>query len=424
MNATTRSISLPEADTGMRRSERRAIVVATVVCMIGACFSFKLVDRLAVSNLAQILGLLILIAGVPRLFRAKDVALWVLTAAGVLLAGVSVLAIYDYEIQWQYSLFYGLCLLWILALLQLTRSPERARAVLDGARMAIPIITIYLSAMLLFDLATGEARRRLGFDDKSHASVYACVLAFFALRLLTTRWRLLIALCLFTVSLLTISRLPFIFAPAFLIAFFIEYRKVRKEAKTAIGVFCAHLLLVGAIVVPIVLASSAAEYFTSFARVFGAGERSDASTQAHLLLLQYAAQLKFDSLPNLLFGVTPGGYSGVLIGSGIDVSAFAATDPPGYEKMLQGIAPMHSSTGTIMLEFPLWIGLGYLCLLVWCLARLFRAHEFIVGLMLVSLVAATTFYSSVTELYFSMALSLALATVGIHRTKQTREIDT
>jgi hypothetical protein len=395
--------------------ERRTIVLAITIALIGACFSFKIVDRLAVSNLAQILSLLILLTGVSRLLRPKDVALWVLTAAGVLTAAWAMLDIYGYSIQWQYSLFYGLTLIWVLALIQLCRAPEQAAAVLRAAQVAIPFIAVYLASMLALDLATGDDRRRLGFDDKSHASVYACVLAFAALRVLKTPWRLLIALALFVVSLLTISRLPFIFAPGFLIAFFIEYRKVRHEAKSAIGVFGVHLLLIGAVAAPIALAGNAAEFFLSFDRVFSSGGRTDASTQAHLLLLQYAAELKFDNLANLLFGVTPGGFASVVVQSGIDVSAFAATDPRGYTRLLEGVAPMHSSTGTILLEFPLWIGLAYLGLMGWCVIKLFKVRETVMALMLGCLFIATTFYSSVTELYFSMAIVLALAAVGVHR---------
>lgn len=405
-------------DVDLSERERKTIVIAIFICLVGACLSFKLVDRLAVSNLAQVLGLLILLMGVPRLLRPKDVALWVLTAAGTLVAAWAMLSIYGYEMQWQYCLFYGLTLLWLLALLQLCRVPERARAVLRAAQLAIPIITVYLAAMLALDLATGDARRRLGFDDKSHASVYACVLAFAALRVLTTRWRLLIALGLFVISLLTISRLPFIFAPGFLVAFVIEYRKVRREARTPIAVYGAHLLLLGAFIAPLVLAGNAAEFFASFDRVFSAGERTDASTQAHMLLLKYAAELKIDNIANAVFGVTPGGFSGVLTRSGVNVSEFAATDPRGYTRMLEGIAPMHSSTGTILLELPIWIGIAYLGLIVWCFAKLVHVRELVMALMIGSLFIATTFYSSVTELYFSVAIALALATIGIHRDPQ------
>lgn len=393
---------------------RRAIIASVIIAAVGACLSYKLVDRLAISNIAQVLGIVVLLAGNPRLLRHQHLAWWISAAGGVFVAAFVVLSLYDYEVQWQYPLFYGLALLWILAVIQICRTRAGSEAVVEGLRIAIPIVLIYLLAMLAIDLGGDSARRRLGFDDKSHASVYACILAFASLRFLRTRWRLLIALAFLTLSLLTISRLPFLFAPGFLIAFLIEYGKVRRQARSALDVYLCHLLLIAAFVAPIAFALTAGDLFDSFNRVFRAGVRADASTQAHLFLLQYAGELKLDNISNFLFGVTPGGYSGTLIASGIDVSGFAATDPAGFEKMLEGTAPMHSSTGTILLEFPIWIGVAYVVLIVWSIVRLIKLREWVVAIMLVSLVIATTLYSSVTELYFSLALSIPLATIGLH----------
>lgn len=407
-----------------RRRRRNAIIASVLICAIGSCISFKLVDRLAVSNLAQVVGLVVLLAGNPRLLRLRDLALLAVTFAGILAAAWLMLGIYGYAIQWQYTIFYALALTWILAVIRVCSTPEGSEAFVEGIRLALPVILLYLSVMFVIDLGTGLDKRRLGFDDKSHASVYTCVLAFLSLRFLRGRWRLFAALAFFTLSLLTISRLPFLFAPAFLLAFFVEYRKVRRSAKTALDVYICHLMLAGAFATPFVLAAYAGDLFASFNRVFTPGSNSDTSTQAHLLLLQYAGELKLENIANFLFGVTPGGYSGTLIRSDVDISQFASTDPPGYEKMLLGIAPMHSSTGTILLEFPIWIGLAYIGLVVWLIVRLLRSREFGIALMVIGFIIATTMYSSVTELYFSLTLAVAIATVGLHPSQgRTHDID-
>lgn len=401
--------SVDAADRQLTAHERGALMASVAICLLGALLSEKIVGRLALSNLAQVVGLLTLLVGVPKLLRGADIAVWLATAIGVLAASFSVSAQYGYVIQVTYSLFYGLALLWLLAVWRAVRIAGGKEAVADALRMTIPIALAYLVLRGGLEFARGQTASAFGMDDKSHASVYACVLAFAALRFLKGRWRLIAGIALFAISLLTISRLPYLFAPGFIGAFLVGYRSVRRGARTVLGVFFCHLLLLGALLVPFVAARSFSGFFVSFVRAFKAGDAEHESTHAHVLLLDYAFHLKVDSIWNFILGVTPGGFSGTLVRSGIDLSEFSATDPHGYESMILGTAPIHSSTVTILLEFPIWVFVAFVVLALWGSYRLWVNKEFILLLMWASLLLATSFYSSVTELYFMVALAIVIA---------------
>ncbi|MFF2371028.1 hypothetical protein [Agromyces sp. NPDC058110] len=385
------------------------MTVSVAIAVIGALLSYKIDGRFALSNVAQIGALVVLLASVPRLLRGRDILFVLLGLAGVLLAAILVSNVYTYRIAPEFTAYYLLVVVWLIGIYRTSRAAGGTEAVARGFRWAIPIVLAYLMVQLAVDLSGGTDRRRLGFDDKSHASVYACFLAFASLRFLRGRSRLLISLAFFVVAFLTISRLPFVFAPVYLIAFVVEYRKVRAEAKTPLEVYFAHLTLAGTILTPLILAAQAAGFFRSFDRVFGSGDFTNASTTAHLLLLKYAAELKIENLGNFFFGVTPGGFAGVLYRSRIDVSQFASIDPPGYEKLMEGTAPMHSSLGSILLEFPIWVSLSYLAMVVWAVIRLRRNREWVMLSFLVGFFAATLFYSSQTELYFCVAWTAVIA---------------
>lgn len=387
----------------------KLVTASIVIATVGSLFSIKLGGRFAVSNVAQIIALLAMLRAYPRLLRGRDLALLALGAGFILVAAISVSVIYDYQITVTHSLFFALAAAYLLAIYRACADHGASDAVALGFRRAIPVALAVLLVMLTIDLGTGSAKRRLGFDDKSHASVMACFLAFAALRFLNTQRRLLYALAFFTISLLTISRLPFIFAPAFVIALLLEYRRVRATARTAWQVYSAHLVIGAIAIAPIVLAQRVGDLFTVFGRVLSPGSNTDASTRAHLLLLDYAAQLKIENFWNFLFGVTPGGFSGVAVRSRIDLREYAAVDPPGWRKFAVGEAPMHSSLGSILLEFPLWVALVYLGLAVWALITLLRRREYIIALLLVSFLMATSVYSSHNELYFYVVWTAAIA---------------
>ncbi|MGI9822620.1 hypothetical protein [Agromyces sp. Marseille-Q5079] len=415
MTASTPHRRPEQPMTALSPTAAKGISVSVAIAVLGALLSYKIDGRFAVSNGAQILALIVLFASVPKLLRSRDIIFLFLGLAGVLLAAVLVSNSYNYRIAPEFTAYYALVAIWLVAVYRATKEHGATDALTRGFRWAIPIALVYLVIQLGIDLGSGTDRRRLGFDDKSHASVYACFLAFASLRFLRGRLRLVISLAFFVMAFLTISRLPFVFAPVYVLAFLVEYRKVRAEARTPLDVYFAHLTLAGTILTPLVLAARAAGFFRSFERVFDSGDFTNASTTAHLLLIQYAVELKLENLGNFLLGITPGGFAGVLYRSRIDVSQFASTDPPGYEKMMEGTAPMHSSLGSILLEFPIWVSVLYLVLVGWAVVRLYRNREWVMLWFLIGFFAATLFYSSQTELYFCVAWTGIIAVAAHSR---------
>lgn len=380
--------------------EARLVTAATVVLVIGMMVSFKLTGRFAVSNVAQVVALVLIFVAHPRVLRPRDVGLFLLALGSVAAAAYAVSAQYGYVIRAEHTLFFGLFGLHLVAVYRMCRDHGNGAAVLEGLRKAIPITLVLVMVLLALDLASGTARRRLGFDDKSHAAVALCFLAFASLRFLRSPLRIIVSLAFFIISLLTISRLPYVFAPAYLIAFLLEYRRIRSHAIHAWQVYGVHLVLLTAVAAPIATAVHAGSYFDSFRRVFVQNDVTNRSNDAHMLLIEYAGRLKVENVWNFLLGVTPGGFSGVTYRSGIDVSEFAAADPAGFRKFVLGEAPMHSTVGSVILEFPLWIAVAFYAFVVVMFVRLAQRQETAMWLYAASLLVASVFYSSHNEVHY------------------------
>ncbi|MEV0892139.1 hypothetical protein [Promicromonospora sp. NPDC050262] len=404
----------PDLRTTGSAREKRLITAATVVLVVGMMISFKLTGRFAVSNVAQAVALGLLLSAHPRLLRPRDVGLFLLALGSVAAAAYSVSALYGYVIQVEHTLFFALFGLHLVAVYRLCHDHGQGAAFAEGLRRAIPVALVLVVLLLAVDLASGDARRRLGFDDKSHAAVALCFLSFASLRFLRTPLRIIISLAFFVISLLTISRLPYLFTPAYLIAFVLEYRRIRSYAVQAWQVYGVHLVLLTAVCAPVVVTVRAGHYFDSFRRVFEQNDVTNRSNDAHLLLLGYAGQVKVENVWNFLLGVTPGGFSGVTYRSDVDVGEFAVADPAGFRKFVTGEAPMHSTVGSVILEFPLWIALVFLALVVVTFIRLARRRETAMWLYAASLLGASVFYSSHNEVHY-IASWTALIAVAFSR---------
>lgn len=395
-------VTTAPSTTGTRQD--RLIAASIVVAASGQFFGDKLDGRLAVSNLAQVAAFALLVAAVPRLFRARDVVVVAASVAAVLVAGVAMERAYGYQIQLQFLAFFVLAGGYLLGIYRAVTGAGAAPAVVRGFEKAIPVTLVIVVVRLGFDiLVVGLDKRSIGFDDKSHAAVACCFLAFASLRFLRSRRRLFYSAAFMIAALLTLSRLPFVFAPFYLIAFAAEYRRLRSGARTAVEVYLIHLMLLALVALPIVLWTRASSYFLVFARVFAPSSTTRDSTTAHLLLIEYAMRLKVHGPTELLLGITPGGYAGVLYRSDVDLSELARVNPLGYLRVSEGTAPMHSSTGSLLLEFPIWIPIVYLALVVACAVRLARRREWTMFLFLGGFMVATSVYSSHNELYFYVA---------------------
>jgi len=390
---------------------RRLVVASTMVITIGMLFGYKIDERLALSNIAQVVGLILLFVAHPRLLRARDVVLILLGLGSVVLAAVSVSLIYGYRADPLHTAYFLAATVYLTAVYRACSERGAGADVAEGVRRSIPPAAAVLLVTGVLERTEGAPFISFGFDDNSHAAVAACFLAFASLRFLRTPLRLILAIAFFAAALLTYSRMPFFFAPFLAIAFAVEYRRLRAEATEAWHVFGAHLLVLAAVAIPVVLARNAAEHFTVFERVLAPGEFTIASTTAHIELLSLGAQLKVDNVWNMLLGVTPGGFAATAVASDIDLTTFAVRDPIAYQAMLDGWAPLHSSLGSVLLEFPAWVAVVFVVVVVLTFVRLLRRREWVMAAFLVGLMAATTLYSSHNEIYFvvSLAVSIAMA---------------
>ncbi|MFF2451831.1 hypothetical protein [Isoptericola sp. NPDC058082] len=371
--------------------------------------SHKLGGRFALSNVAQILSLALLFLAFPRVLRARDVIVIVFSVASVVLAAVHVAVTYGYRASVSHGLYFLVAAVYLLVVFRLSKEHGAGEAFLLGLRRAIPLALVVMLVYLAFDVAAGLPYPRLGFDDNSHTSIAACLLAFAALRFMRSPLRLLVGVSFFAISLITYSRMPFFFAPFFVVAFVVEYSKVRRRATEAWQVYLAHLLVGVTVLIPLVLARNASDLFGAVGRVLAPGDATNASTSAHLVLLSLGAQLKLENIGNLVLGITPGGFSGVIVASDVDLTTFAVRDPTAYSTMLEGSAPLHSTFGSIALELPVWLVLLLGALLVRTLYLLVVKRDVVLASFLVALIAATTFYSSHNELYFVVGLAMVTA---------------
>jgi len=405
------AVAAPTPATAPREIDRgaRLVTASTVVVVVGMLFATKIADRLAVSNIAQVIGIVLLLAAYPRLVRTRDTVLVMVGVASVAVAALSVSLQYGTRILFTHSIYFLLATIYLVAVYRACRDHGATDAVSEGVRHAIPVAAVVLVSMLGWDLVSGAEIPSLGFDDNSHAAMAACFLAFASLRFLRTPLRLLVALGFFALALITYSRMPFFFAPFLVLAFWTEYRRVRARATEVWQVYGAHLILLAAITVPALLAARAADHFTVFERVLAPGEATSASTAAHLELLSLGAQLKVDSVWNAVLGVTPGGFSNTVAASDIDLTGIAAKDPLAYQAIQEGSAPLHSTLGSVLLEFPLWVAVLYLVVVARTLVALLHRREWVMAMFLIALVVATTLYSSHNELYFVMSLAAPLA---------------
>lgn len=382
------------------------VVMSTVIMAVGMLFGDKLADPFALSNIAQLISTTLLIGAFPRLLRPRD-HLWIaLGLASVIIAIFSVSVQYHYNVQLAHTAYFLVCAVYLCAVYRACHDRAALPDFERGLRIAIPVALVVMIGRYSFEVAQGEQFPALGFDDKSHASVAGCFFAFASLRFLRARSRILISLAFIAVALAVPSRLTFIFLPFYLVAFLVEYRRVRRSAETPAQVYLTHLALLAASIAPVYLMLRAGEFFsTSINRVFDPNSAARSSTDNHLDLLRLGAELKLDSVANLFLGIGPGGFAGVAYHSGIDLKKY---DIP-LHSVKEGTAPLHSALGSIILEFPLWVAVAYIVLLIKILRGLIVRREPVLALFLCSLPLATLFYSTHNEVLFLVCTATLVA---------------
>lgn len=404
---TPATSSLPEklGEPEVSARARILVIASTVVMIVGMLLGMKLTGRFAISNVAQLAGTFLLFLAFPRLLHPKDLVLLGLGLGSVAIAGVAASVQYDYTASPFHTGYFLLAVLYLVGIYRACHERSAGPAFAEGVRRAVPLSLVTLLTAYALEVAQGVRFPTLGFDDKSHGSVAACFLAFAALRFGRGPYRIVLALALFGIALITPSRLPYMFAPFFLLALVIAYRQMRGNARAAWQVYISHLVLATAFLAPLVVGFLAGNRFSDgLNRVLADDGAAAASTESHLDLLLAGAQLKVENIWNVVFGITPGGFAGVLYRSDIDLRLFRLP----FTAIAEGTAPMHSSLGSILLEFPLWVAAGFVLLAVHTFVRLLRRRELMFASFFLALLIATTFYSSHNELFFVMCLATAV----------------
>jgi len=135
---------------------------------------------------------------------------------------------------------------------------------------------------------------------------------------------------------------------------------------------------------------------------------SSDSTSAHILLLKYATILKFDSIPNFLFGVSPGSFADILIRSDIDYSNLASIDPAFIDNARNSTAPIHSTHAAVLVEAPFPALVVYIAIIISIVVKNIRRKNYELLLFGAPFFISIMFYSAHNKFYFFVVLLFIL----------------
>ncbi|WP_379970616.1 hypothetical protein [Ectobacillus sp. sgz5001026] len=389
----------------LKLTDKRLLIISLLLLNIGMLFGQKIEGRLAYSNVFQILSILVLIPITIKVFQKRDYVFVTLNICMMAIGALWISNVYETEIQMAHIIFFLVMIIYISTLFSLINKYKIQQAILAVYKYITIPICLYFCLFAVEELFIQKSGYiSLGFDDKSHAAILCAFFAFMSLVLFTSSIRFVLSLMFMVLSLLTISRFSLIFLalyiPVFLYNFVTSSKKLLEENRKSkyVTLYIQFLLFLGTTVFASLFVIQNQSMFGVFTRAEAGGDNG--STTGHMLLIQYGLQIKFQNLMNLIFGITPGEYSLVATHAGIDLSKFAMLDPTGYQAMLLGLMPMHSSHLSFFVEFPLLFFITYLFLLVTIFVGLVKKKRIIELFFFVGFVIATSFYSSHNELFF------------------------
>lgn len=382
---------------------KHLLFCAILLINIGLLFGFKIQGRLAVSNIFQIIAFVLLIPIILKYFKLKQ---YLILTSFVVLVGCSAFFTYlSYGVLFKIShfIFFLLSLILLLCIHCITNTKEEILSLILKAYKVTLIPTfIYMVTRAIYDiLILGNPFSGFGFDDKSHAVFLLSFYSFISLRLLKSNMKYIISIGFLILSLLTISRLVVIFAVLYLIILIPNIVRNIKASKSYMSLYFKIIFISLVVIVGTMFINNNKDIFKIFERVNSIETiQNTDSTSAHLMLIKLGLLLKFDNISNIIFGVTPGGFSSALYNSDINLLEFAATDPGAYKVMVKGDAPMHSTHTSIFAEFPLPFFIAYLFLLWGIFKSLFKNKLWLELFFYLGFLGSAMFYSTHNELVF------------------------
>ncbi len=283
---------------------------------------------------------------------------------------------------------------------------EFLRIVRSGIFCSAAISAAYGLHHFIYEAADFRRFHILNFsmDDKSQAAVLFCCQAYLLLRLYRGKLERLVAGGLLAMSLMTLSRLPLAFVPVLCVALAVRTRYGWLLIATSVCAIAGLLVIAGDEIVDVFKIVDRLSSVTS--------ATGDQSTSAHLLLIETALQMKFSSLTALIFGIGPGNFSHALTSFSVDLTRLEAVDPQLVVEARIGRAPMHSTPVSLLLDYNIAILFLLFFLFLRALRFLLAQRNYLDFTFVMSLVAASMFYSVHNKPYVFLTVATLAAVLA------------
>ncbi|HAR1427710.1 hypothetical protein ABXM06_10920 [Enterococcus faecium] len=395
------------------KKKNRVIVLFFIILSIGMLTgNVRLAGRMAMSNVFQIMGFVIILPVALKYLRNKDYIFIIGYILSSLFANLYVFSRYLVKPNITHFIFFLINIFTIIFFLRYSEKVKEVKFLITTYKVGILILIVYLLFQMVVEyFIEHHGYLSFGFDDKSHAVMICSFGAFFCLRWFKSIFRYILSAVFVILSLLTASKLAIVFVLFWGIALFLTRKQLSRIIRNntdGLGLlrfYISVLLLISIIFGLLFFFYKNSDSFYIFDRLrddnLSSGEISG-STESHLLLIWYGLESKFKDIVTFLFGIGPGNFSNFIFSnmSNIDYSKFQFLDPTGFVAISQGRMPMHSVHFSILSEFPIFIFVSYVWLFVSILKESICKKEYIMVLFFLSFIITTTFYSTHNEMIY------------------------
>lgn len=398
----------------MKKSEsliKKCTTIFLVIFVIGVFLGdYKVVGRLAISNVLQVISLLFLIPAISKVFTLKDILVYIGMILSLFITDYFVFLWFGITPKYIYLAFFSLMIFVLQYFILLAKKNVYYTFFLEVMKKLLFFVLIYFIIYASYEFVVQHHQYlRLGFDDKTHACILSAFFAFFSLKESSGVSKYIYSFTFMLLSLLTISRLSIIFLALFVLAIatsFSDFMTIIRRNDDGYGIARFYLGILSLLIVVCITAFLFIKNYSSFGVFNRVSSGSSGSTQGHMLLIKYGVRAKFTNIGTFLLGIGPGDFASFVtrINSTVDTSEFARTDPTGFAALCRGTMPMHSVHFSIFSEFPLIIFLAYVWLNIKIIYSLVKGRLNIDLLFFVAFTTSITFYSSHDELFYYLIM--------------------